>query len=71
MYLVIEFEDGVEVTYEADTLAICHDPYGLGDTSYLSGPDARRRPHGDYILVRGARLEDIQGIPTGTQGGAA
>jgi hypothetical protein len=54
MLVILEFDD-VEIWYEVDGVSICHDPYGV------AGVDpARRRPAGDYLVVKGARLDRIQ-----------
>lgn len=62
MHLIIQLaEDNVEVTYEVEGVAVCHDTAGI--TGVLHG--FPRRPAGDYLIVKGARLTDVQALPTG------
>ncbi len=76
MMVVMSFEDGTEVWYDAEGLNICRDPYGLSAVAHLGVGGAPERPAGDYIEIRGARLArvagvDLGGSPAGTDNGWA
>ncbi len=65
MMIVMSFEDGTEVWYEAESLNICRDPYGMAAVSHVGIDGAPERPAGDYIEIRGATLARVAGVDLG------
>jgi hypothetical protein len=56
MHVLMEFDDGLEVWYEVDGITICHDPYGITDSANAFLPEAKRRPAGDYVVMKNPKV---------------